>query len=352
MNKFSYRKRFATAFAAVLTVVLVAAAVSIAGAQQPQKTAAAPTAAAVNSDYVGADVCIGCHEDQNKRFKNTKMGKAFAAPHTADEKLGCESCHGPGKAHVEAGGSRSTIPVRFGKDSGNSVEELNHACIQCHKNGNRRFWAGSPHESRGMKCIDCHDGHPAAAARSLGRETLLPDKVSDVGGLKKSATEMCLDCHQMRRGQLQRSSHMPFREGKVTCSSCHNPHGTPNPAMLIQSSINENCYSCHAERRGPFLWAHQPVNENCDSCHEPHGSFNPQLLKARSPRLCQECHNEAAHGTSSIGYPQGNVASGPSRTTAAPNVMGYPNKTLNRGCANCHSKIHGTNAPSGEFFLR
>jgi DmsE family decaheme c-type cytochrome len=116
--------------------------------------------------------------------------------------------------------------------------------------------------------------------------------------------------------------------------------------------VNENCFSCHAERRGPFLWAHPPVTENCDTCHEPHGSFNPQLLRARVPRLCQECHNEFAHGTSTYGYGNGNVAVG--SRTATPNgpPMGYVNKSFNRGCANCHSKIHGTNAPSGKFFLR
>ncbi len=328
--------------AAVMLVILVVVGISIAG-EQP-KAAPAP---GINSDYVGSDVCVGCHEDQNKRFNNTVMGKAFANPHTADEKHGCESCHGPGKAHVEAGGGKDTIPIRFSKDSKNSVPELNQACIQCHKRGNRMFWSGSPHESRGMKCVDCHDGHAQPVARSMGRETFLPERVTDVGGLKKTSTELCLQCHQMRRAQLQRSSHMPFREGKVTCTSCHNPHGTPNPAQLIQSTVNENCYSCHAERRGPFLWTHQPVNENCDSCHEPHGTFNPQLLKARIPRLCQECHNEAAHGTSSFSYPQGNTI-----VKGNPNQIGYPNKTLNRGCANCHSKIHGTNAPSGEFFLR
>ena len=341
MNKFLLTKRFATFLAAVVLVILGVTGASVAG-QQPNKPAVAPTA---SSDYVGTDTCVSCHEDQNKRFLNTVMGKAFAKPHTEDEKLGCEACHGPGKAHVEAGGDKAAIPVRFGKDSKNSVEELNHACFQCHKNGNRRFWSGSPHESRGMKCVDCHDGHAQRVARSLGREAFLPERLTDVGGLKKSATEMCLDCHQLRKSQLQRSSHMPFREGKVTCMSCHNPHGTPNPAQLIQSTINENCYSCHAERRGPFLWSHQPVNENCDSCHEPHGSFNPQLLKARIPRLCQECHNEFAHGTGTYGYPLGNVSAGGKQ-------MGYPGKTFNRGCANCHSKIHGTNAPSGTFFLR
>src|SRR4051812_15890164 len=162
MHTYKDLKRIAIGLTAVALVMLVVTGVSVAG-QNPQKQAAAAT---VNSDYVGADVCIGCHTDQEKRFKNTVMGKAFAKPHTADERLGCESCHGPGKAHVEAGGDKTAIPVRFGKDSKNSVEELNHACFQCHKQGNRRFWSGSAHESRGMKCIDCHDGHAQPVARS------------------------------------------------------------------------------------------------------------------------------------------------------------------------------------------
>ena len=69
---------------------------------------------------------------------------------------------------------------------------------------------------------------------------------------QEATTRIVSECHQMRRAQLQRSSHMPYREGKVTCTSCHNPHGSPNPSQLLQSTINENCYSCHAERRGHF----------------------------------------------------------------------------------------------------
>jgi hypothetical protein len=72
---------------------------------------------APSGGYVGSDVCITCHEDQNRRFKNTPMGRAMANPHTPEESRGCESCHGPGQMHVEAGGGKDTIPIRFGKDS-------------------------------------------------------------------------------------------------------------------------------------------------------------------------------------------------------------------------------------------
>jgi DmsE family decaheme c-type cytochrome len=333
-------------FRTAALLIIVAALALSANAAQDKAKAAMPSAQGTDAgDYVGSDICISCHDDQNRRMKNTVMGKAFAKPHTADEKLGCESCHGPGRVHVEAGGGKDTIPIRYGKDTRNSVEEQNQSCVQCHKRGNRMFWAGSPHESRGMRCVDCHNVKQKLT-RSMAGEAFLTEPLKDTGGLVKPETELCLQCHQMRRAQLQRSSHMPFREGKVTCTSCHNPHGTPNPSQLKQATVNENCYSCHAERRGPFLWAHPPVTENCDTCHEAHGSTNPQLLKTRIPRLCQECHNEFAHGTGTIGYPLGNVSN------SAGQPMGYPNKTTNRGCANCHSKIHGTNAPSGKFFLR
>jgi DmsE family decaheme c-type cytochrome len=156
--------------------------------------------------------------------------------------------------------------------------------------------------------------------------------LSDNRGVTKRQPELCLQCHQMRRAQLQRSSHMPYREGKVTCTSCHNPHGTPNPKMLIQSSTNENCLSCHTERRGPFLWEHPPVLENCANCHEAHGSNNPQLLKVRMPRVCDDCHDSSRHPTQA--QPLSSI------------------KNFNRGCTNCHSYIHGSNHPSGSAFLR
>jgi DmsE family decaheme c-type cytochrome len=297
-------------------------------AQEKAKPASSPAA---DGDYVGSAVCVTCHSDQERRFKNTVMGKVMANPRTPDEARGCEACHGPGRSHVEAGGGKDTIPIRFGKDSTNTVAEKNAVCMDCHSRGTHLFWKGSPHESRGIACVDCHQVKQeiTVALSSDGRYNA---PLSENRGVKKSQPELCLQCHQMRRAQLQRSSHMPYREGKVTCTSCHNPHGTPNPKQLIQSTTNENCLSCHTERRGPFLWEHPPVMENCANCHEPHGTSNPQLLKTRMPRVCDTCHDSSRHPTQP--QPLSSI------------------KNFNRGCTNCHSSIHGSNHPSGNAFLR
>ena len=330
----------------IFTLILITAAVGIPGiassqtgaAEQKsnaQATPAAPAEAKPSGDYVGSDVCVTCHDGEQKSFVHTVMGSAFAHPKGGESAQGCESCHGPGKAHVEAGGGKETIPVRFGKDSKTPIEEQNSACLSCHNKGNQMFWQGSPHESRAMACVDCHNVHygsPAERQALLANESRYGAPLTTTLGTKKPQPELCLSCHQMRRAQLQRSSHMPYREGKVTCTSCHNPHGSPNPSQLIQSSINENCYSCHAERRGPFLWEHPPVMENCDNCHEPHGTSNPQLLKVRMPRVCDECHAASRHPTQP--QPLGSI------------------KNFGRSCTNCHSLIHGSNHPSGNVFMR
>lgn len=323
------------AFFAISLLTFVATGTGVAQNQKPadaDKKAVTASTHPAQSDYVGSDQCVDCHQDESKRLGHTVMGKAFAKPHSEAEKVGCESCHGPGKAHVEAGGTKETIAIRFSKDSTNTVAEKNASCLSCHSKGKQMFWRGSQHESRSLTCVGCHQGHPAAQERRLSADGRFSAPLTENQSVKKSQPELCLTCHQMRRAQLQRSSHMPYREGKVTCTSCHNPHGTPHPKQLLQATTNENCLSCHTERRGPFLWEHPPVVENCANCHEPHGSSNPQLLKTRMPRVCDSCHVTSRHPTQA--QPLGSI------------------KNFNRGCTNCHSQIHGSNHPSGNFFLR
>jgi DmsE family decaheme c-type cytochrome len=131
---------------------------------------------------------------------------------------------------------------------------------------------------------------------------------------------------------------MPVREGKLQCSSCHNVHGTITEKLIPETSINENCYRCHVEKRGPFLWEHPPARESCLNCHRPHGTNNIRLLKIREPRLCQQCHNENRHPSTAF-------AGGTNEPTADRRFLG-------RSCALCNTNIHGSNHPSGFAFTR
>jgi DmsE family decaheme c-type cytochrome len=122
----------------------------------------------------------------------------------------------------------------------------------------------------------------------------------------------------------------------MECTSCHNPHGSPTPKLLLASSTNETCFTCHADKRGPFLWQHAPVVENCANCHDPHGSTHEKMLKLSRPRLCQQCHQGTGHPIA------------PRSPTVAAD---YP-FVFNRQCSNCHVNIHGSNHPSGFAFTR
>jgi DmsE family decaheme c-type cytochrome len=120
-------------------------------------------------------------------------------------------------------------------------------------------------------------------------------------------------------------------QGENVCATCHEPHGSTRK-MMKRESLNETCYQCHTEMRGPFLWDHAPAREDCSTCHKAHGSNNTNLLKQRAPMLCQQCHIQGRHQT----------------------VAGAPNSAFNtyRSCTNCHSQVHGSNHPSGINFLR
>jgi DmsE family decaheme c-type cytochrome len=300
-------------YAVPLSIVVLIAALSWA-VSRSKVYANASTA-----EKVGASACAACHQSEVEEFKKNIHAKTFPAVKKIPFEESCETCHGPGSLHVNAGGDKSNPDFA----SIQSLKKLSPSdaaavCLQCHEKGKQMFWKGSVHESRDVSCLECHSIHHSGAGKNLLA------KVSEI--------ETCLQCHNLKKAQMMRTSHMPLREGKMKCTDCHNPHGSPGPKLLAQNSVNENCYACHAEKRGPFLWEHAPVRENCLNCHEPHGSQHDRLLKVKRPRLCQECHIEARHPT----------------TGSTPDDI----HISARSCTECHSAVHGSNHPSGARLMR
>jgi DmsE family decaheme c-type cytochrome len=297
-----------------------------AGAASAQQPAAAQPAAFAGG---GAETCLKCHNEHkvNPILQTPHAVKGDA--HSPFGQEGCESCHGPSAAHVA---SRSNEPsVVFKGPNISPLAERNAQCLTCHQAGLRMNWQGSQHQTNDVACTNCHQVH-------THKDPML---------LKQAQAEKCFTCHAEQRSQSLRYSHHPLREGKITCSDCHNPHGSAGPKLLKEVTLNETCYNCHADKRGPVLWEHQPVRENCMNCHTPHGSNQPRLLVQRPPYLCQECHSNSGH--------QSNPQSGqqlPGKTSILNGSLTTNFRAFGRGCVNCHSQIHGSNSPAGLWFTR
>ncbi len=272
-----------------------------------------PGHCAESKGMIGADACLECHGDFEESFVHTTHGRAFSKTSPYYENR-CEYCHGAGEAHQEDE-SEETI-ITFGPESERSGKERNRQCLNCHESNRQiALWRTSLHGKRDLTCDACHTAHR---------------KYDPV----ERSPEACYACHLNVKMDAQKQSRHPVREGKVGCGSCHNPHGTLSDHMIVGDDVNDLCYRRHAEKRGPFMWEHSPVEENCGVCHRPHGSRHKKLLVQRTPSLCQNCHMGGHTSSRAWDRNAGFKGSRPS------------NRYYGRSCLTCHPNIHGSQAPN------
>jgi len=252
--------------------------------------------------YAGAETCKGCHQDLYDGFKkDAPHWRSFDDPKVAVGKKGCESCHGPGEEHAKAEGKGMIFSFQ-----GKNARDRSAPCLMCHQKEKDLFQFGrGVHQLGAVGCNDCHQIHGSQVASLL----------------KKKEAELCFSCHQEVKGKFYLPTHHKVLEGAVKCSDCHTPHGTRTRASLRKwNKFNDDvCFSCHPEKRGPWVFEHLAVKvEGCSSCHVSHGSPNRFLLTARDTRrVCIQCHGQ---------------------------------RHINpRSCTNCHTQIHGSNF-SSRFF--
>lgn len=283
-------------------------------------------------------VCNKCHEENQDSIKSTAHGRKQDAKGTA-----CTNCHGDATEHVAAKGKKPLAKDPMSKKM--TADAKSEACMSCHA-GNRHlaFWEAGKHAKNDVACSDCHSVH----GRNKG-PAVAPFTTSQ----RPVEADMCGNCHKQVRNATMKPSHHPILEGKVKCSDCHNVHGALTQAMVKHETVNQQCYSCHADKRGPFVFGHAPVEDNCLTCHTPHGSSHNKLLNEKVPNLCQDCHVQGRHPTAYYGQnqawikPDGTVNPDSGTTSAS-------SRFVSRSCLNCHNAIHGTNAPTnrGRYLIR
>ncbi|MBD3168614.1 MAG: cytochrome C, partial [candidate division Zixibacteria bacterium] len=175
-------------------------------------------------------------------------------------------------------------------------------------------------------CSDCHVAH--------SDEPML---------VKKTGEALCFECHLETMAQFRMPSHHPVREGFLECSDCHSVHGKKQ-AQFVGIDDREECLGCHTEKQGPFIFEHEPVNEDCKICHNPHGSVANNLLKQAEPFVCLSCHPMHFH----------TAITGLDSDFSAPLYPGLGGtstkdafkKAMLTKCTQCHSQVHGSDLPS------
>lgn len=174
------------------------------------------------ASFIGTAECATCHQELVDMFGTATHARLMAHGTNAIS-AGCESCHGPGSLHAEAGGGSRNI-VNPGRSP--------QVCFQCHLDVRGKFNLPYHHpvlEGK-MSCTECHDPHRGDAT---------------VGGTAlESEQALCGKCHIAQAGPFV-FEHEALREG---CSSCHTVHGSVNNKLLTERNANL-CLKCHFQRQ-------------------------------------------------------------------------------------------------------
>jgi predicted CXXCH cytochrome family protein len=228
------------------------------------------------------EFCEGCHTVSALGNATTGIAGHAATGEERYQDVQCESCHGPGLAHV-LDPKDETVPMAA-LDVG---VDLTLGCAQCHQGDHHPFaeeWKTSGHASvvgfaaDRPECTSCHSGEGAL----------------DMFGVNTIYTE------QMDVAQ-------PGEHVAITCAVCHDPHGSDNRAQLrfpidVPNEEVNLCMQCHQKRGTPdpttFRGPHSPEGPTLlgtAGWWPPNLDFVGGSIRAThgteaNPTLCAGCH--------------------------------------------------------------
>ncbi len=257
-----------------------------------------------NMGAVAPGTCYRCHEDFME-FQEVAGPHQICGPNG----FNCTTCHDP---------------------HGQIIEHTRKAlCLECHGDGSPTMaWHSSTHEYAGVACTDCHNPHPRTQVQRF--VNISHTNVTRPKRMQMSVQEpeTCYKCHAKVFGLNSLPSHHPIKEGKMTCSDCHDAHGQLEKNLKAES-VNLVCYRCHADKQGPHVYEHPPVTERCTICHEPHGTVANNLLRQPATFLCLRCHSghRGSHGSGN----RNNIDTRP-----------FLQGAFYTDCTQCHRNVHGS----------
>ena len=185
--------------------------------------------------------CLRCHMSGVQRTDAGTLNHYSGVPFLHGG-ITCESCHGDTTAHVRSDGKAPVVnPATLAPERRDSV------CISCHLEGDISV------EKAGRSALDFRPGDSIATYLSFF-------VYSNANATGRGVSEV----------EQFASSHCKRASGdRMSCTSCHDPHFTPNAAERV-SFYRGKCLACH--NSGGFAATHHPENQDCTSCHMPHNT--------------------------------------------------------------------------------
>lgn len=200
--------------------------------------------------------CLFCHVNQCEPIPN--RANAFREPLLPIQtSIGCERCHGPGQLHVqertaanETSGNRSSasIDTSIVNPKHLSPALQSSICEQCHLQGEFRIPRLGRNEFEYRPGL-LFDDFVAVYVRHPN----MPRENKQVSQIE----------------QLMESKCSTEDNNKLLCTSCHDPHASPEPASRADY-YNQKCNQCHQPDACVGPVAERSANGNdCIACHMP-----------------------------------------------------------------------------------
>ena len=217
--------------------------------------------------------CLLCHAGQLETNAGSELRMRLV-----EDAIGCERCHGPGRAHIEQR-SAADAGLRVADDSIVNPQRLSRrlseaVCQQCHLQGDIQF------RGRGVRVADFRPGEPLEKYRCEFRIRKPGNMMTIVGHFEQLALASC------------------YRQSdSLTCVTCHDPHAPVAPEDKA-GHYRSVCLSCHAEPDCKLPLPEREKSENdCVRCHMPGSETEVPHVAFTHHRIGIHPLHETAHVT-------------------------------------------------------